>query len=258
MSLRKRLPDTTSAEVLFLSDHTCCICNERGKAVQIHHVNEDPSGNRLENLAVLCLEDHNRTQIRGGFGKHLLAAEVIKYRDAWHENVARLYRLADRGDAGVRATGEDLEQLPTSLLVPYIASLPTLRGALYQAAHRGWDTGVTSSMNNSSNELIVALEEVWVYLARFYPKWHFDRLSRSQYIRAFVAERYLYHRSIHQPAGEGSAGTMVGQLSAGGVLRDIENAIGDMVEALWIWHQLEEIDFPVWRKLWSGTVSGPE
>lgn len=233
-----------------MSDHTCCVCNERGKAVQIHHINEDPSDNNLANLAVLCLEDHNRTQIRGGFGKHLLAPEVIKYRDAWHEKVARLYRLADRGETAEHTLTEDLDELPISLLVPYIASLPTQRRALYQAAHLGWDTGVTSSMDASSYELLAALEEIWTYLARFYPKWHFDRVNRQQYVRSFVADRFLYHRAIHQPEGEGSAGTIIGQLAAGGVVRDMESAIGDMVEALWFWHQLESVDLPAWREEW--------
>ena len=35
---RTQVPATVAAEILFSSDNTCCICQERGKFVQIHHL----------------------------------------------------------------------------------------------------------------------------------------------------------------------------------------------------------------------------
>ncbi len=63
---------------MFASDSTCCVCRERGKAVQVHHIDEDPSNNTPANLAVLCLECHNQTQVSGGFGRKLTDTLVIK------------------------------------------------------------------------------------------------------------------------------------------------------------------------------------
>lgn len=222
--------------------------------MQVHHINDDPSDNRLENLAVLCLEDHNRTQLRGGFGKHLLVGEVEKYRDAWVEKVASLYRSHDRGEHSESST--ELTKLPSSLLAPYILSLPTQREALYKTAHMGWDTGITSQMDESTSALIAALEEIWIYLARFYPNWHFDRMSREHYVRVFAANRFVFHRAIYQPDGEGTAGSIIGQLSGGSVMRDLESMIGDTVEALWFSHDLDEIDLNEWRLAWSEPNAG--
>lgn len=42
---RKPIPEDLAANVIFQSDFTCCVCREREKSVQIHHINEDPSHN---------------------------------------------------------------------------------------------------------------------------------------------------------------------------------------------------------------------
>ena len=81
--LRVPVPPELRDEVLFRSDRTCCICREKRKEIQTHHVNDDPSDNRFENLAVLCLDCHAQTQMTGGFGRRLNACLVIKYRDDW-------------------------------------------------------------------------------------------------------------------------------------------------------------------------------
>lgn len=70
------MPEDVSAQVQFMANRTCCVCREPGKAVQIHHLDEDPSNNSLDNLAVLCLQHHNDTQLKGGFGRKLDAGQV--------------------------------------------------------------------------------------------------------------------------------------------------------------------------------------
>lgn len=74
---------------MFNSDRTCCVCRERGKPVQLHHIDDDPANNQLSNLAVLCLDDHNKTQLIGGFDRKLDADQVILYRDDWVHLVNR-------------------------------------------------------------------------------------------------------------------------------------------------------------------------
>lgn len=87
--VRKEIPSDLAAKVLFYSDRTCCVCRNRSKPVQIHHIDEDPSNNTFLNLAVLCLDCHNDTMIRGGFGRKLNADQVILYRDDWLKIVQR-------------------------------------------------------------------------------------------------------------------------------------------------------------------------
>src|SRR6266550_6126146 len=112
MPERVQIPSALSAKVLFDADHTCCTCRERGRPVQIHHIDEDPSNNNEENLSVLCLICHDETQVRGGFGRKLSADLVLAYRRDWIE---RVRQRRDRADeiaayrmAGVEAIEEDV------------------------------------------------------------------------------------------------------------------------------------------------------
>ena len=87
--IREAIPSALAARALFLADRTCCVCRARGKPVQIHHIDDDPSNNSPNNLAVLCFDCHRETQIRGGFDRKLDQDQVILYRDDWHNIVAR-------------------------------------------------------------------------------------------------------------------------------------------------------------------------
>ena len=86
---RIEIPKELRVEVLFASDRTCCVCRVQGKPTQIHHIDDNPANNVLENLAVLCFDCHNLTQVRGGFHNKLDAAQVLRYRDDWLKKVAK-------------------------------------------------------------------------------------------------------------------------------------------------------------------------
>ena len=49
---RVEIPERVAAQVLFLSDRTCCVCRVPRKPVQIDHLDEDPSNCVEENLVV--------------------------------------------------------------------------------------------------------------------------------------------------------------------------------------------------------------
>ncbi|HEY7349573.1 MAG TPA: HNH endonuclease signature motif containing protein [Ktedonobacterales bacterium] len=93
---RVPIPEDLSDEILYLSDRTCCKCHIPKKPIQLHHIDEDPSNNNSQNLAVLCLECHDETQASGGFGRKLTAGQVRLYRDAWLQEVRerRAYNVA--------------------------------------------------------------------------------------------------------------------------------------------------------------------
>lgn len=86
--MSSRIPEDISALVLFSSDSTCCICWKPGLAVQIHHIDGNRTNHSPDNLAVLCLDCHNKTQISGGFGRKLKKEVVRLYRDGWLSKVA--------------------------------------------------------------------------------------------------------------------------------------------------------------------------
>jgi len=96
---RNEIPAEVAARVLFRSHRTCCVCREPRKPVQIHHIDEDPSNGNEGNLAVLCFDCHDQTQIKGGFARKLNAQQIILYRDDWYTSVERSRRQmeASRG-----------------------------------------------------------------------------------------------------------------------------------------------------------------
>lgn len=83
---RIQIPNDISNEVLKLSDMTCCVCRDRKKYVQIHHIDENPANNTIDNLAVLCLQCHTNT-MKGGFGKILNKDLIIRYRNEWYQMI---------------------------------------------------------------------------------------------------------------------------------------------------------------------------
>ncbi len=103
--IRDVIPSTLAAKVLFVSDRTCCVCRAQGKAVQIHHIDDNPSNNEFRNLAVVCFDCHRETQIRGGFDRKLDADQVTLYRDDWIRSVSRK-RASDISDI--------ISEVPTS------------------------------------------------------------------------------------------------------------------------------------------------
>jgi len=86
---RVPIPRDIAAQVLFEHDRTCCVCRSRGKSVQVHHIDDEPSNNDPANLAVLCFDCHRDTQITGGFDRKLDSDQVLLYRDDWCRCVGR-------------------------------------------------------------------------------------------------------------------------------------------------------------------------
>jgi hypothetical protein len=81
--------EITQAQILFDCDRVCCICHDRTrKQIQVHHIDSDNKNNEYQNLAVLCLECHGDTMLKGGFGRKLSDVEVRMYRDDWISQIS--------------------------------------------------------------------------------------------------------------------------------------------------------------------------
>src|SRR6266516_1824121 len=148
---RTPVPPDVSAAVMFASDRTCCVCRQPGLAVQIHHLDEDPTNHDPVNLAVLCLQDHNLTQVRGGFGKTLTAPEVRTHRDDWLERVRSRRARADE-----------------------LAAQAVTRTAAASRARERWSGYTTADGLNYHAEYVEALVGILTALAAFFPTHHFD------------------------------------------------------------------------------------
>jgi hypothetical protein len=72
------------AKAFFDSDRTCCVCRDRTrKHLQIHHIDGNHANDDPDNLAVLCLECHGDTLLKGGFSRHPSPKEVKLFRNDW-------------------------------------------------------------------------------------------------------------------------------------------------------------------------------
>ena len=260
MTKKKRIsiPDDIAADVMHAADRTCCVCNKRGLPFQIHHIDEDPSNNARENLAVLCLLCHDETMVSGGFGRKLKFEVVVRYRDDWNNRVAKRRAEADR---------QAIEQAPLSLqraqqsnealydderanaILEYVKSLPSLRQHLVARAQPEWDSGVTARMVEASYGYIDALQGILVTMAAFFPKGHFGDDDPHRCFSEIVSSRFAWHRSIAEPDGPGTGGTIIHVTTSDGVTTDVEKMVEDMAMSLVGYD--DRFDWRGWPSLWS-------
>jgi hypothetical protein len=264
--LRTQVPADISAEMLFISDNTCCVCEERGKAVQIHHLDENPDNHEVANLAVLCLECHNQTQVRGGFGRKLSQEVVARYRREWIARVADRRRHADQltvqrtAGPSVAARADAVCPVPAKAKGPskpnaheYINSLPSLRAELLARAQPEWDTGITSRMVQASYDYIDALAAILVNLAGYYPEGHFWEKDPHEFFSEQIASRFAWHRAHAEPRGPGTGGTIVNVVCCGNVQADVAKMVEDM--ALSIVGYDEKFDWKQWPQRWNDNAT---
>lgn len=259
--IRTSIPRDLASEVLFASDNICCVCNERGKTLQIHHIDENPSHNSFENLSVLCLECHDKTQIKGGFGRKLNSDLVIKYRDDWLRRVISRRNAADEmavnrqvgmfGDGACEGDEYHSVLHEHKLKEPpmnYINALPEFRLALLAQAQPSWDTGSTSVVVQASYDYIDSLTGILVALAACYSPIQFGFESPQKYFSEIIASRFRWHRTISEPHGFGTGGAIVNITCSGGVISDVEKMIEDMVINLVGYD--DTFDWRNWPKRW--------
>ena len=256
--IRLPIPDDIAATALFQADRTCCVCRERGKPVQIHHIDDDPSNNDPNNLVVLCLHCHNETQTRGSFGRKLDASQLVKFRADWIARVEARRHAADQIAAAHQAP--PIEKSPALMLrrevlpnpeklINYIRTLPAIRRDAYSRAKPLWDTGITPKQKQGCYDVSDVLEQILATLASWYPPRHFDDREPAEYFNEVTASRFNWHRAHLEPNGIGTGGTIVGPLVANAVMIELETMIVDLVSSLSM--HLADFDHDQWSREWE-------
>lgn len=270
---RTKIPEDTAGEILFQSDRTCCVCNVRGKPIQIHHIDENPDNNEIDNLSVLCLECHNDTMIKGGFGRKLESIQVIKFKKDWLERVKKRKEKADEIASIQTVTGstetviseiidsEDFLDYKTynnpKILQDYLDKILIINRAQLTIARNKWDSGVTMTMNQGCYDMIDFYEEILIELSTFYPKGHFNKQTPKSYFNELISSRFLWHRLVLEPDGIGKGGTIVSTLAGGNVMEDLKRLIIDMVSSLLHPYEIDEqINLEKWKNEFSSIGIG--
>ena len=257
---RTPIPVDLATEVLFAADRTCCVCRERGKATQIHHIDENRNHNAFENLAVLCLECHNETQIEGGFGRKLNTPLVKKYRDKWLKDVKLRRDLANEmavtRQVGEASISQQLKANPrikvqhTQLKDPpydYFNSLPDFKSTLLQQVKKQKLDGSTLDMIQANQDYIDSLTGILVTLANYYSPECFGNQSPQDFFSEIISSRSRLSAIVAEPYGPGTGGTIVGILLTANLISDLEKIIEDMISGLWVERYSEYKD---WQKRW--------
>jgi hypothetical protein len=232
----------------------------------LHHIDEDHANTVAENLAVLCLECHQKTQITGGFGRQLDAAQVIIFKADWLARVVERRRVADELAARVMgSSAPDIAQNPPQPesrhpgveIYEYVRALPAVKAAAYQAAAGDWDTGVTGRVVEAAYRVVDVMQDLLSGLAMYYPANHFDVENPREYIAEVLSGRFVWHQHRHEPDGKGKNGTIVQVLVAGSVLDDAAAMVEQLVSALTLdWSGEGTFDFATWQREWRAASGG--
>jgi len=140
---------------------------------------------------------------------------------------------------------------PTDLRL--FQALPEVKAIAYRTAQAGWDTGITVEMRKATYDVVDFLELIWLKLAEFYPVKHFGKGGATTHIKSYVRERYKFHWAKHEPGGPGTGGTIVGVLTGGDVMDDLDRLIVETASAVVGYR--DDFDFDAWRARWKG--AGP-
>jgi hypothetical protein len=224
MKQRIEIQPEIVARILVASSRTCCVCNEPGKGIQIHHIDEDPSNNDPSNLAVLCFDCHGQTQIKGGFGRKLDADQILLFKAQWDNRVRERRAKADEvvvtklsGIAPQPASVlEKRNRIPNeSRLANFIKLLPAMKKEVYsrERAHS------TRAIVRHCRDCIDILRQILSNLFGWYPPNHFSETGNDDFIDSLIALSYRKHAALEEPLGYRTGGSMVRILAAGWPLR---------------------------------------
>ncbi|WP_456834815.1 hypothetical protein [Bradyrhizobium sp. USDA 4509] len=225
--------------------------------MQIHHIDDDNTNFAYENLAVLCLEHHNDTQVRGGFGRKLLAAEVIRYRDDWVGRVRDRRAQADKLVIERRALGallnvdasSEWEPPAKELLSIRLNALPDVFKLAIAEGERLWlddHEGTVPGMR-----LIVdVLSTSWVELSAWIDPYHFGGKSPLAFVNEYVAGRNVWNRMLVEPASYGHRARSGTFETLDRTLVDMQDVIERTAIALGVSY-LQDFDAAAWRKRWN-------
>ncbi|CAN5578033.1 hypothetical protein BH18VER1_BH18VER1_10990 [soil metagenome] len=239
------------------------MCRERGKPLQLHHIDEDPANNERENFAALCFDCHNDTQLTGGFGRKLDALQVTEFRDDWVTRVSKRRNNADEIAAAhqsvsnprpIEITRRDEFPDPPKI-ADYVRTLPAIRKDVYERAWVLWDTGITGEMRQGNYDVIDVLEQILTTLTAVYPNGQFGGQEPRDYMNTMTATRFIWHHARLEPNGPGTGGTIVGPLAGSYVIDDLERMITEIVLSLS--EHLGDFAYEPWQKEWQSAGAAP-
>ena len=123
--------------------------------------------------------------------------------------------------------------------IAYINTLPEFRLALLaqkEAKLEGERLAIglisTSTMVQASWDYIDSITGILITLSDYYSTRHFSNEAPEEYFSEIISSRAGWHRTVAEPYGPGTGGTMISIIVAGEVMADVEEMVEDMVFSL--------------------------
>jgi hypothetical protein len=86
---RSEIPFDDLAKVLIANRFTCCVCHDTTKSIIVHHLREWAKSHDHSpgNLAVLCVDDHDKVHTKKELSRNLTTPLVRAAKTAWEKEV---------------------------------------------------------------------------------------------------------------------------------------------------------------------------
>lgn len=260
---RTKIKNVVLNDIFYKSMHTCCICNERGQGVIVHHIDGDRNNNDPLNLAVLCSNCHANVHQKGYMSRHYTPELVLKYKTEWEKRVEARRVTADYY-ASMKMVGNtqviDTKREESSYaikpenksLVEYVNKLPFIAISAKENAKKDMESEVVIDTLKGCYSLIEVFTEIMVHLSSWFPEKHFNNMEPSHYISQFVKQRFIWRASLAEPEGHMTGGSIAHQCTYMEVFNDLRISIKEMVHSL-LWDS--EFDLKNWKLLWDSILN---
>ena len=89
--MRKKTGQALRNEIITASAGVCCVCRTRGVGINIHHIDGDHANNTPDNLAVMCVRDHDAYHRRNVYHRchYLSEGDIRQKKIEWENFIAR-------------------------------------------------------------------------------------------------------------------------------------------------------------------------
>jgi hypothetical protein len=253
------IPKEVAAELHYLSNATCCVCNKERFSTQIHHIDGNPNNHVLENLALLCVQCHSDAHAHVPFARALSTEAIKKHREEWLKRVQKRRDEADKAaSAGIEsplgtAERESFQHSDDPWLVSsYLKRLPNIHRGQKLKAYPMEDHSCAVDLKAGYAEMEEFYITVLTELARFYPPKHFDPFHPETYFQRIARDRFSWHFIIQGPLGDWGTGspaiTYAGQETEAELSTMILEMVCSLVDAYPIG---KEINFGKWQAAWN-------
>ena len=257
---RKKIPKQTEITLLDICDHTCCVCRE-SQEIQIHHINKDSQDNNIENLAVLCLNCHDKAEKTGGLSRNFSPEYITKRREEWiaiceerkEKHVKRKNEKDNKKPANLEPQDIFSQGQPlTTLQIAIINSLPKIKAGLLVKRNKQLSEAVTMStidMVNAYTAYNESLKSILIMVADFCDPRHFEDQSPKEFFEEIISTRRRFFSLIshHHPDSPYMWGRMHREIYHTLCGEDINNLIENLISTFLLEN---DFDYKHWKKSW--------